>query len=324
MGKTIVVALGGNAILQAGERGTAAEQKRNIENTVKQIVKLIKDNHRVIVTHGNGPQVGNLMIQQEAAKGKVPPMPLDVCGAQTQGQIGYMIQNSLENEFKRLGINKKAVTLITQVLVDKNDPAFANPTKPVGPFYTEEEARRAMEEKSEIWIEDSGRGWRRVVPSPDPKGIVERDIIKSLVERDFVVIASGGGGIPVIEDADGSLLGVEAVIDKDLAGEKLAHEVGADTFVILTDVPYVAINYGTPSQKNLEKVTLAEMEDYKKQGHFRAGSMGPKVEAVCRFVRRGGKMAVIASLDKAVDAVYGKTGTVIVNNTDKQLIEKAG
>jgi carbamate kinase len=324
MGKTIVVALGGNAILQAGERGTAAEQKRNIENTVKQIVKLIKDNHRVIVTHGNGPQVGTLMIQQEAAKGKVPPMPLDVCGAQTQGQIGYMIQNSLENEFKRLGINKKAVTLITQVLVDKNDPAFANPTKPVGPFYTEEEARRAMEEKSEIWIEDSGRGWRRVVPSPDPKGIVERDIIKSLVERDFVVIASGGGGIPVIEDADGSLLGVEAVIDKDLAGEKLAHEVGADTFVILTDVPYVAINYGTPSQKNLEKVTLAEMEDYKKQGHFRAGSMGPKVEAVCRFVRRGGKMAVIASLDKAVDAVYGKTGTVIVNNTDKQLIEKAG
>lgn len=324
MGKTIVVALGGNAILQAGERGTAAEQKRNIENTVKQIVKLIKDNHRVIVTHGNGPQVGNLMIQQEAAKGKVPPMPLDVCGAQTQGQIGYMIQNSLENEFKRLGINKKAVTLITQVLVDKNDPAFANPTKPVGPFYTEEEARRAMEEKSEIWIEDSGRGWRRVVPSPDPKGIVERDIIKSLVERDFVVIASGGGGIPVIEDADGSLLGVEAVIDKDLAGEKLAHEVGADTFVILTDVPYVAINYGTPSQKNLEKVTLAEMEDYKKQGHFRAGSMGPKVEAVCRFVRRGGKMAVIASLDKAVDAVYGKTGTVIVNNTDKQLIEKTG
>lgn len=162
------------------------------------------------------------------------------------------------------------------------------------------------------------------MPSPDPKGIVERDIIKSLVERDFVVIASGGGGIPVIEDADGSLLGVEAVIDKDLAGEKLAHEVGADTFVILTDVPYVAINYGTPSQKNLEKVTLAEMEDYKKQGHFRAGSMGPKVEAVCRFVRRGGKMAVIASLDKAVDAVYGKTGTVIVNNTDKQLIEKAG
>lgn len=324
MGKTIVVALGGNAILQAGERGTAAEQKRNIENTVKQIVKLIKDNHRVIVTHGNGPQVGTLMIQQEAAKGKVPPMPLDVCGAQTQGQIGYMIQNSLENEFKRLGINKKAVTLITQVLVDKNDPAFANPTKPVGPFYTEEEARRAMEEKSEIWIEDSGRGWRRVVPSPDPKGIVERDIIKSLVERDFVVIASGGGGIPVIEDADGSLLGVEAVIDKDLAGEKLAHEVGADTFVILTDVPYVAINYGTPSQKNLEKVTLAEMENYKKQGHFRAGSMGPKVEAVCRFVRRGGKMAVIASLDKAVDAVYGKTGTVIVNNTDKQLIEKAG
>jgi carbamate kinase len=324
MGKTIVVALGGNAILQAGERGTAAEQKRNIENTVKQIVKLIKDNHRVIVSHGNGPQVGNLMIQQEAAKGKVPPMPLDVCGAQTQGQIGYMIQNSLENEFKRLGINKKAVTLITQVLVDKNDPAFANPTKPVGPFYTEEEARRAMEEKSEIWIEDSGRGWRRVVPSPDPKGIVERDIIKSLVERDFVVIASGGGGIPVIEDADGSLLGVEAVIDKDLAGEKLAHEVGADTFVILTDVPYVAINYGTPSQKNLEKVTLAEMEDYKKQGHFRAGSMGPKVEAVCRFVRRGGKMAVIASLDKAVDAVYGKTGTVIVNNTDKQLIEKTG
>lgn len=324
MGKTIVVALGGNAILQAGERGTAAEQKRNIENTVKQIVKLIKDNHRVIVTHGNGPQVGTLMIQQEAAKGKVPPMPLDVCGAQTQGQIGYMIQNSLENEFKRLGINKKAVTLITQVLVDKNDPAFANPTKPVGPFYTEEEARRAMEEKSEIWIEDSGRGWRRVVPSPDPKGIVERDIIKSLVERDFVVIASGGGGIPVIEDADGSLLGVEAVIDKDLAGEKLAHEVGADTFVILTDVPYVAINYGTPSQKNLEKVTLAEMENYKKQGHFRAGSMGPKVEAICRFVRRGGKMAVIASLDKAVDAVYGKTGTVIVNNTDKQLIEKAG
>ncbi|SFM01589.1 carbamate kinase [Candidatus Frackibacter sp. WG13] len=222
MTKRIAVALGGNAILQAGQEGTAQEQLTNVRNACEQIANLIENGYEVVVSHGNGPQVGSLLIQNEAASDEVPPMPLEICGAQTQGQIGYMMQQSLGNVFRKLGINKNVLTTVTQVVVEKDDEAFDNPTKPVGPFYSEAEAKRAMDEKDEVWIEDSGRGWRKVVPSPVPQKIVETEAIKELIANDNVIIASGGGGIPVTEDKNGQLTGVEAVIDKDLATRKLA------------------------------------------------------------------------------------------------------
>ncbi|AZR74590.1 carbamate kinase [Anoxybacter fermentans] len=312
MAKVITVALGGNAINKPGQKGTAEEQFENVRNTTKQIVKMIKKGHKIIITHGNGPQVGSILIQQEAGSDQVPPMTLDICGSQTQGQIGYMIQQSLGNEMKKEGINKTVVSLVTQVIVDRNDEAFQNPRKPVGPFFDEEHAKKMMKEKGETWIEDAGRGWRKVVPSPIPKGIVEIEAIKSLVDAGFIVVASGGGGIPVVINEDGTYTGVEAVIDKDRAGEVLAEEVNADILMILTDVPYAAINYGTPEQKNLEKVKLSEMKRYFAEGHFKAGSMGPKVEAAIKFVENGGEKAIIASLENALEALENDKGTVII------------
>lgn len=312
MEKIITVALGGNAINKPGQKGTAAEQFQNVMNTTHQLVKMIKKGHKVIVTHGNGPQVGTILIQQEAGSSQVPAMTLDICGSQTQGQIGYMMQQSMGNEFKKEGMDQKVVSLVTQVLVDKNDEAFQNPRKPVGPFFDEAHAQKMMEEKGENWIEDAGRGWRKVVPSPMPKGIVEIDAIKALVDGGFVVVASGGGGIPVIENADGTFTGVEAVIDKDRAGEKLAEEVNADILMILTDVPHAAVHWGTPEQKNLETITLSEMKQYAAEGHFKAGSMGPKVEAAMKFVENGGEKAIICSLENALGALENGTGTVIV------------
>ena len=309
--KTIVVALGGNAINRPGQRGTAEEQFANVRNTTYQIAKMVKEGHRVIVTHGNGPQVGTILIQQEAGSKQVPPMTLDICGSQTQGQIGYMVQQSMMNDLKAAGVEKTVVTVVTQVLVDKADPAFTQPTKPVGPFFNETHAKEMMA-KGENWIEDAGRGWRKVVPSPKPMGIVEIEAIKALAEAGFIVVASGGGGIPVVQNADGTYTGVEAVIDKDRAGEVLAEKVKADIFMILTDVPYAAIHYGKPEQKNLETVTLREMKQYAAEGHFKAGSMGPKVEGAMRFVEGGGEKAIIASLDHALEALNSHKGTVIV------------
>ncbi|USH00278.1 carbamate kinase [Thermococcus argininiproducens] len=314
MRKRVVIALGGNAILQRGQKGTYNEQMENVKKTAKQIVDIILDNeYEVVITHGNGPQVGALLLQQDAGEHVhgIPAQPMDVCGGMSQGQIGYMIQQAIKNELRRRGIDKPVATIVTQTLVDKNDPAFQHPSKPVGPFYDEETAKKLAKEKGWVVIEDSGRGWRRVVPSPDPISHIEAPIIQDLVDKGFIVIASGGGGIPVIEE-DGQLKGVEAVIDKDLAGEKLAEEVNADIFMILTDVNGAAIHYGKPEEKWLEKVTVNEMKKYYEEGHFKKGSMGPKVLAAIRFIEWGGERAIIAALDKAVEALEGKTGTQVI------------
>lgn len=310
--KTIVVALGGNAILQRGEKGTAEEQRDNVRATAEQIASLIKNGYRVVVTHGNGPQVGNILIQNELARDRVPAMPMDICGAESQGMIGYMMQMYLRNSLHKANLDVPVATVVTQVLVRKDDPAFSNPTKPVGPFRDETYAKVRQDVFKEKWIEDSGRGWRRVVPSPDPAVIIEAASIKALVDSGQVVISVGGGGIPVVEDWDGSLVGVEAVIDKDLGAERLASAVGADTLVILTDVNGAAVNYGKAEEKWLEEVTYDELARYEREGHFKKGSMGPKVRAIMRFVERGGKEGIISSLDRVLDAVNGKTGTRLV------------
>lgn len=308
---TIVVALGGNAILQPGQKGTDKEQIENVHKTCRQIASMIKEGYRVVITHGNGPQVGNILIQNGAASDKVPAMPLDICGAESQGLIGYMMQQQLVNILNEMGINKTVVTVVTQMVVDRSDPAFKKPTKPVGPFYTKEYAEKAIKEKGESWIEDAGRGWRKVVPSPNPIRIVEIESILDLINSGCIVIANGGGGIPVVEE-NGRYEGVEAVIDKDFGGERLAFNVKADIFMILTDVPKVYINYNKPDQKPLDEVTVAEIEKYQEEGHFKAGSMGPKVEACRRFIVNGGKNAIITSLDTAIDALRGQAGTRIV------------
>ena len=311
--KTIVVALGGNAILQPGQKGTFEEQYGNVHRTVEQLAAMVlSGNWRLVITHGNGPQVGNILLQQDAAKAVVPPLPMDVCGAESQGFIGYMIQQAFHNVLAHAGRGDIPVaTIVTQVLVDKADPAFENPTKPVGPFYSAEEAKRLQAEKGWHVVEDAGRGWRRVVPSPDPKAIVEREAIRILVENRAIVVASGGGGIPVIKE-DGTYRGVEAVIDKDLAGERLAEDVGAAVFLILTDVDRVRLNYKRPGEKVLDRLTVAEAKGYAQQGHFAKGSMEPKVKACVRFIEAGGERAVIASLAQAVEAAEGRAGTQVV------------
>jgi len=308
---TIVIALGGNAILQPGQAGTAAEQAANIRTTCLQIAGMIAAGHQVVVTHGNGPQVGNLLIQQEEASAVVPPMPMDVCGAQSQGMLGYWMQNQLDNLLRERGIVRPVVTVVTQVLVDREDPGFKNPTKPVGPFYTPARAERNMQEKGWVMKEDAGRGWRRVVASPNPIAIWEKDAIRALINAGATVICSGGGGVPVYLDG-GKLVGCEAVIDKDLAGQRLAADVDADLFCILTDVPKVCLNYKQPNQVMLDRVTVGEMRTYIKEGHFKPGSMGPKVEAILRFVEATGRWGVISSLEYATAAVEGKAGTVIL------------
>jgi carbamate kinase len=311
--KTVVVALGGNAILQPGQKGTFEEQYGNVYRAVEQLAAMVLSGKwRLVVTHGNGPQVGNILLQHDAAKTVVPPLPMDVCGAQSQGFIGYMIQQAFHNVLARAGRGDIPIaTVVTQVLVDKADPAFQNPTKPVGAFYSAEEAKRLQAEKGWRVVEDAGRGWRRVVPSPDPQAIVERDAIRLLVENRAIVIASGGGGIPVIKE-NGTYRGVEAVIDKDLAGERLAQDVKAAVFLILTDVDQVRLNYKKPGEKALDRMTVAEAKVYAQQGQFAKGSMEPKVKAAARFVEAGGERAVIASLSQALDAVEGRAGTQVV------------
>lgn len=310
MAERIVVAFGGNAILQPKQKGTAEEQFENVRSACEALVGMVRSGAQLVLTHGNGPQVGNILLQNEAGKDIVPAMPLDVCGSQTQGFIGYMIQQSFVNELRRCGMPHQVATVVTQVVVGEEDPAFQNPTKPIGPFYTEEQARRIMSEKGFVMKEDAGRGWRRVVPSPDPKEIYEKEVIQTLVSNGVIVIASGGGGIPVVRK-NGGLAGVEAVIDKDLAGQRLALDVKADTLMILTDVPQVALNYGQPNQRFVSSMTVAEARQYQAEKHFKAGSMGPKVEAAVRFVEAGGHRAIIASLAQAEAAVKGEAGTTI-------------
>lgn len=312
--KTIVVALGGNAILQPKEKGTIEEQMANVAYSAQQIVKLVKEGNRVVIVHGNGPQVGNILLQNAAAREYVPAMPLDVCGAQSQGLIGYMMQQCILNELAKAGLQRQVVTLLTQVVVNQGDPAFQHPSKPIGAFFSQQEAERNMAEKGETWVEDSGRGWRKVVASPYPERIVELDTIRTLVENDMIVIAAGGGGIPVI-DQRGQLIGVEAVIDKDLVSSLLAKELGADTLMIATDVTNVALNWGKPNQQNLERLTVDEAKTYLAEGQFAKGSMGPKIEAALNFVEAGGE-AFIAFLGKLEEGIKGESGTKILWLTD--------
>lgn len=311
MTERIVIAFGGNAILRATQKGTVEEQRANVHTACLTVAELVAAGHQVIVTHGNGPQVGAVLLQNDIAKDQVPAMPLDVCGAATQGQIGYMIQQSLVNILLTNGIEKPVVSLVTQVLVDINDRAFQNPTKPIGSFYHEKEAEVFTRDKGWVLKEDKARGgWRRVVASPDPIRIVERSAVKTLLDSGAIVIASGGGGIPVVQN-EGKYTGVEAVIDKDLAGQRLAIDVQADTLMILTDVAQAALHFNTPEQVNLGVITLKEAQLYHSEGHFKAGSMGPKVLAAIRFIEGGGKRSIITSLDQAGEALRGQAGTII-------------
>ncbi|WP_271001986.1 carbamate kinase [Listeria seeligeri] len=312
MKRKIVVALGGNAILSSD--ASAEAQQKALEETAEYLVQFIENGDDLIISHGNGPQVGNLMLQQHAgATEKNPAMPLDTCVAMTQGSIGYWMQNALDKAFLKHGIDKVAVSLITQVVVDKNDQAFENPTKPIGPFLTKEEAEKEMAETGAVFLEDAGRGYRKVVPSPRPLSIKEYQIIKQLVDSGVVTISAGGGGVSVVENGL-DLTGVETVIDKDFASEKLAELIGADLLVILTGVENVYINYNQPNQKKLEQVTVLELEKYIGEKQFAAGSMLPKIEAATAFVKaRPSAKAIITSLENIGAMLEHEAGTVIVS-----------
>ena len=310
----VVVALGGNALQEAGSPPTAEAQLAVVRKTCDYLADISCKGYEMAVVHGNGPQVGNITLSQETAEKinpKLPAMPFDVCGAMSQGYIGYQIQQCLRDALRNRNRNVPVVTLVTQVIVDEHDKAFQNPTKPIGPFYTEEEAKKIAEEKGYTVKEDAGRGWRRVVASPTPKRIAEIDSVKRLWDS-TIVITAGGGGIPVIENMDGSLTGVPAVIDKDLAAERLAEDMETDILLILTEVDKISLNFKKPNQQDLSHVTVAEAIKYIEEGHFAPGSMLPKVMAAIKFARRfPGKKAIITSLYKAVDALDGKEGTVI-------------
>jgi carbamate kinase len=308
----IVIALGGNAILQRGQKGTVEEQMANINTACTYIAEIIANNaYRVVITHGNGPQVGNVLLQNEAARDQVPMMPLDVCGAATQGMIGYMIQQTLANILRTAELPHNITTVLTQTIVDKDDPAFKNSSKPVGPFYDEKEAEKLRRERGWDLVYDSSRGYRRVVPSPKPVRIQETRIIKNMLDSGEIVVAVGGGGIPVTRDVNRDLRGVDAVIDKDLAPSRLAQDICADTLLILTDVEQVMLNYGKPQAKGIYHMTIAEAEKYLAEGQFGVGSMRPKIEASIEFVRSKEKKVIITELSKAADALAGKAGTRI-------------
>lgn len=307
----IVIALGGNALQSKDSAPTAAGQLEVVKKTCERIAEISSQGHEVAIVHGNGPQVGRILLASETANDVTPAMPFDVCGAMSQGYIGYHIQQALKYALSVRNISHPVLTVATQMVVDEKDPAFQNPTKPIGPFYTEETAKALEEERGYTMKEDAGRGWRRVVPSPLPKKIVEIEAIKNLWDTS-IVVSCGGGGIPVIEKMDGTLEGVAAVIDKDFAAELLAEQVDADTLMILTEVEKVAVNWGKPDQKDLDHMSLKEAAKYIEEGQFAPGSMLPKVEAAMKFARTyPNKRAIITSLDKALDALDGKTGTVI-------------
>ncbi len=317
----LLVALGGNAIKQANEEGTTLEQFINCKKTATLLAKVVKNmgpQDRLVITHGNGPQVGNLAVQNDIAKETIPPQDLDILGAMTQGQIGYMLQQMMDNQLRDLGVRVPVIAVVNRVRVSRDDPEFRgeNASKPVGNFLTEDEMKQVKAKHPEYIFKKvkpgEGKVWRRVVPSPDPAENVEAEAIKKLVDSGVVVIASGGGGIPVVLDPDGHLRGVEAVIDKDLAGEKLAEVVGADTLLILTDVEKAKLNFKKPNEKEIDKMTVSEAKKYLQEGHFLAGSMGPKVKACLRFMDWGGDRAIITSLDKVIEALDGATGTQIV------------
>lgn len=309
--KLAVVAIGGNSLIKDKNHQTVPDQYEAARETCVHIAGMIEQGWDVAIGHGNGPQVGFILRRSELARHELHEVPLDVCGADTQGAIGYMLQQNLYNEFLRRGLKKQAATVVTQVLVDRNDPAFRNPSKPIGSFMTQEEALRRRDEEGWDVVEDAGRGWRRVVPSPLPQRVVEADAVMRLLEAGIVVITVGGGGIPVVEDEHGNLRGCAAVIDKDYASSLLARSIGADLFLISTAVEKVALNYGKPNQKWLDHMTLQEAKKYLAEGHFAPGSMGPKIQAIIWFLEAGGKKAIITNPENIERALQGETGTHI-------------
>jgi carbamate kinase len=306
----VLIALGGNAMTSPDGRARVEDQQAAAQVAMRAVADLIEGGDDVVLTHGNGPQVGNLLVKNELAAAVVPPVPLDWCGAQTQATLGFTLMNALENELSRRGVERRTAALVTRARVDADDPGLSHPTKPIGRYLPEDEALRLMEH-GETWEDRGNRGWRRVVGSPEPREILDADAVRTLVDAGYVVVANGGGGIPTIRDADG-LRGVEAVIDKDLGAALMAETVDADVLVIATDVPHAVLRYGTSEAEEIGRVSVAEMRGYAAEGHFASGSMGPKVDAACRFVERAGGHAVITNLENIRDAVTGGTGTVVV------------
>ena len=312
MSRRAVVAIGGNSLIKDKQHQSVPDQYAAVVETCTHISGMVAQGWDVVVTHGNGPQVGFILRRSELSAHELHTVPLDSCGADTQGAIGYMIQKALYNEFRKRGMTRQAATVVTQVLVDRNDPAFQHPSKPIGSFMDKEPALQHRDKDGWAVVEDAGRGWRRVVASPIPQRVVERDAVDALINRGFVVVAVGGGGIPVVEDESGNLLGSEAVIDKDYASSLLANSIKADLLLISTAVEKVALNYGKPNQAWLDKMTLADAKKYFAEGHFHKGSMGPKVQASIWFLERGGKEALITNPENIEHALLGRTGTRIV------------
>jgi len=313
--KTIIIALGGNSLIRAGEKGTAEEQYANLQQTSEQLLELLASGNRIVITHGNGPQVGNLLLASEAAKDIVPPLPLDICGAATQGTMGYMMQQTFANSLRERGLKHNITTVVTQVVVDKDDPAFKDPSKPIGPFYDLTEAQKLQQERGWVIVNDANRGYRRVVPSPIPVHIQQARIIEDMLDDGEIVIAVGGGGIPVVRESDGNLIGVEAVIDKDFASSRLAIDIKADILVILTAVEKVYRDFGRPNQQALDHLNVNEAKKLLAEGHFGKGSMEPKIRAAIEFLQETDEQVerevVITLPEKALAALQGKTGTRI-------------
>jgi carbamate kinase len=310
--RRLVIAIGGNAVHPEDIAGTSDEQKSVADQTAQALLPLAELDNELVITHGNGPVVGKIMMRQMLTMDRIPPMSMDICVAHSQGGIGYLLMQAIENALRAKGNPRHVASLLTQVEVDRDDPAFQNPTKFVGPFFKEEQAKKISAELNWLMREDSGRGWRHVVPSPKPKHICDISLVEALLKRNTIVIAGGGGGIPVVRDARGIRTGVPAVIDKDLTSALMGNVLGIEELLILTAVPRVAVNFGKPNQKELAEVSLAEIKAYHKEGHFPPGSMGPKVDAAIRFIEGGGKRAIISHLDHALPAILGKTGTHIV------------
>lgn len=312
MSRTALIAIGGNSLIRAGERGTIDEQLANAHATARSLAGMVKRGWRIVITHGNGPQVGAALLRSERAAGEVYTHPLDVCVATTQSEIGYLLQRAMEYELRQLGLTTPVITVLTQVRVDADDPAFKNPAKPIGPFYSREEAEEKKRRLGWDIVEDSARGYRRVVPSPEPQEVFEQHIIKHLLDQGMIVIACGGGGIPVIEETDHRVVGSEAVIDKDRASAVLATELGVDLFAISTDARQVYIDFKKPSQRGIDRITVDELQKHIDDGQFPPGSMGPKVESAIRYLRSGGREVIITSFEYLTEAIDGNDGTHIV------------
>jgi carbamate kinase len=310
--KIALIAFGGNAILPKEQRGLQSEQMKNAQKAARLISHIVKKGYDPIVVHGNGPQVGNLLIQMEESINKVPPFSLEVCDAMTEGSMGFMLEKAIINELRKNSIDKHIASLITQVVVDKEDPAFNNPTKPVGPFYSKYRAQMLKRQKKWEMVEDAGRGYRKVVPSPKPIDIVPKKVLYDLVHSGKIVIAAGGGGIPVIINGRGLFQGVEAVIDKDFASSLIAREVAADLFIILTNTKCVYLDFGTPHEKPLKKMTMEQALKHLKEGQFPPGSMGPKIEAAIEYIKNGGKKVIITSANHLKAALINRSGTTLI------------